>query len=56
MGGGGGVRSKTQEFSGISETSENIFPRFFTPSFPFCTVPKTKNSDMKIWEIFSGAF
>ena len=33
------------EFSEISETSENIFPRFSPPSFPFCTIPKTENSE-----------
>ena len=38
------------EFSENSETSENQFPRFSTPSFPFCTIPKTENSEMKTSE------
>ena len=33
-----------------SESSENIFPRFSTPSFPFCTLPKTENLEMKASE------
>ena len=40
----------------FSETSENIFPRFSPPSFPFCTMPKTENSEVKTSEIFSEAF
>ena len=41
---------KKSEFSENSETSEKIFPRFSTPSFPFCTIPKTENSEMKTSE------
>ena len=26
------------------------FPRFSTPSFPFCTIPKTENSELKTSE------
>ena len=38
---------ENSEFSEIPETSENIFPRFSAPSFPFCTslYPKTENSE-----------
>ena len=41
---------ENSEFSENSETSENQFPRFSTPSFPFCTIPKTENSGMKTSE------
>ena len=41
---------ENSEFSENSETSENQFPRFSTPSFPFCTIPKTENSEMKASE------
>ena len=41
---------KNSEFLENSETLENIFPRFSTPSFPFCTIPKTENSEMKTSE------
>ena len=37
------------KFSEISETSENIFPRFSASSFPFCTslYPKRKTRSWK---------
>ena len=41
---------ENSEFSENSETSENQFPRFSTPSFPFCTIPETENSEMKTSE------
>ena len=41
---------ENSEFSENSETSENQFPRFSTPSFPFCTIPKTENSEMETSE------
>ena len=31
------------------------FPRFSTPRFPFCIIPKTENSELKILEFFSEA-
>ena len=41
---------ENSEFSENSETSQNQFPRFSTPSFPFCTIPKMENSEMKTSE------
>ena len=40
---------ENSKFSEISETSENIFPRFSAPSFPFCTslYPKMENSELE---------
>ena len=49
----GWVRSKTRS----SRKSQRIFFRgFSTPSFPFCTISKTENSEMKTSEFFSEAF
>ena len=40
---------ENSKFSEISETSENTFPRFSAPSFPFCTslYPKRKTRGWK---------
>ena len=45
---------ENSEFSENSETSRISFPRFFTPSFPFCTIPKTENSELKTLEFSQG--
>ena len=41
------MRSKTRSSRKSRKPQENIFQRFSTPSFPFCTVPKTENLEMK---------
>ena len=41
---------KNSEFSENSETLENQFFRYSSPSFPFCTIPKTENSELKTSE------
>ena len=39
---------ENSEFSEISETSENTFLEVSSPPrLPFCTIPKTENSEMK---------
>ena len=43
------ARSKTR-FSEARKPRRISFPRFSTPSFPFCTIPKTENSEMKTSE------
>ena len=40
------ARSKTRSSRRIS------FPRFSTPSFPFCSIPKTENSELKTSEFY----
>ena len=40
---------ESSEFLENMETSENIFPTFSTPSFPFCTIPKTEKSELLFW-------
>ena len=42
------ARSKTRSSRKPRRIS---FPRFSTPSFPFCTIPKTENSELKTLEI-----
>ena len=44
---------ENSEFSENSETSENQFSEVFNLSFPFCTIPKTENSELKTSEICS---
>ena len=41
---------ENSEFSENSETLENQFSEVFTPSFPFYTIPKTENSELKTSE------
>ena len=41
------ARSKTRSSRKIWEPQRISFPRFSAPSFPFCTVPKTENSELK---------
>ena len=41
---------ENSEFSGNSETSKNQFSEVSTPSFPFYTIPKTENSELKTSE------
>ena len=43
------ARSKTR-------TSELFFRGYSPPSFPFCTIPKTEDSEIKTSEIFSEVF
>ena len=38
------------------KTRRISFPRFSTPSFPFCTLPKTENSEMKPRSALSSLF
>ena len=44
------VRSKTQSSRKTRRHQRISFPRFSTLSFPFCTIPKTENSEMKTSE------
>ena len=44
------VRSKTRSSRKTRKPRRISFPRFSTPSFPFCTIPKTENSEMKTSE------
>ena len=44
------ARSKTRS---SRKTRRISFPRFSTPSFPFCTIPKSKKSELKTSEICS---
>ena len=41
------ARSKTRSSRKIRKPRRISFPRFSTPSFPFCTMLKTENSEMK---------
>ena len=47
------VRSKTRSSRKTRKPRRISFPRFSTPSFPFCTVPKTEKSELKTSEICS---
>ena len=42
--------SKTRSSRKTRKPRRISFPRFSTPSFPFCTIPKTENSEMKTSE------
>ena len=44
------ARSKTRSSRKTRKPRRISFPRFSTPSFPFCTIPKTENSEMKTSE------
>ena len=44
------ARSKTQSSRKIRKPRRISFPRFSTPSVPFCTIPKTENSELKTSE------
>ena len=44
------ARSKTLTSRKTRKPRRISFPRFSTPSFPFCTIPKTENSEMKTSE------
>ena len=44
------ARSKTRSSRKTWKPQRISFPRFSTPSFPFCTIPKTENSEMKTSE------
>ena len=46
----GVARSKTRSSRKTRKPRRISFPRFSTPSFPFCTLPKTENSEMKTSE------
>ena len=41
------MRSKTRSFRKFRKPWRIFFPRYFPPSFPFFTIPKTENSEMK---------
>ena len=49
------ARSKTRS-SRKSRNLGNYSRGYSPPSFPFCTIPKTENSEMKTSEIFSEVF
>ena len=44
------ARSKTRSFRKTRKPRRISFLRFSTPSFPFCTMTKTENSEMKTSE------
>ena len=44
------ARSKTRSSRKTRKPRRISFPRFSTLSFPFCTIPKTENSEMKTSE------
>ena len=44
------ARSKTRSSRKTRKPRRISFPRFSTPSFPFCTIPKTENSETKTSE------
>ena len=44
------ARSKTRSSRKTRKPQRISFPRFSTPSFPFCTIPKTENSELKTSE------
>ena len=46
---------ENSEFQENSETSENQFSEIFTPSFPFCTILKTENSELNTSEFSAKA-
>ena len=50
------ARSKTRSSRKTWKPRRISFPRFSTPSFPFCTIPKTENSEMKTSECCSSLF
>ena len=47
------ARSKTRS---SRKSRKLLFQGYSPPSFPFCTIPKTENSEMKTSEIFSEVF
>ena len=47
------ARSKTRSSRKTRKPRRISFPRFSTPSFPFCTIPKTEKSKLKTSEICS---
>ena len=44
------AKSKTRSSRKTRKPRRISFPRFFTPSFPFGTIPKTENSELKTSE------
>ena len=48
-----GQGSKTRSSRKTRKPRRISFPRFSTPSFPFCTIPKTEKSELKTSEICS---